>query len=128
MIPRMRVCPNISLRKNPLETSGSNKRTAATIHGAGGPKSKAAAWARRARVGWISAISAPRHQALRPNGQHEHHDEEGHDNRIGGDVNGAELLRQADDEGAERRAGDRPHAAEDDDDERIEQEARVLAR
>src|ERR1043166_2825921 len=65
--------------------------------------------------------------ALRPQRQHQHHDEEGHDDRVGRDVDGAELLGEADDDGAQRRARDRSHAADDDDHQGGEQEAGILA-
>ena len=50
------------------------------------------------------------------------------DHRVGRHVDRAELLGEADDQRAERRARDRAHAADDDDHQRGEQEPRVLAR
>src|SRR5260370_486921 len=64
---------------------------------------------------------------MRQNDQHEHHDQKRHYDRIGRNVDRAELLGEADNKSAQRRAGDRSHATDDDDDERGEQEPDVLA-
>src|SRR4029077_14594369 len=72
-------------------------------------------------------MSSPRHEALRPQRQYQHHDEEGHHDGVGRDIDGAELLGEADDQRSEGRAKDRSHPADNDDYQRSEQKARVLA-
>src|SRR4029079_14087478 len=86
-----------------------------------------AGWLAWSWVPWINDMSSPRQQALRPQRQHQHHDQEGHDDRIGRDVDGAELFGETDDDGAERRTWNRAHAADNHDHQGGEQEARVLA-
>ena len=71
--------------------------------------------------------SAPAQQALRPHGQHDHHDDEGEHDRVGRHVDRAELVGEADQHRAERGARDRAHAADDDDDQRGKQDLDVLA-
>src|SRR5262249_52309797 len=142
MIPRISVVPKISIRKKPLAISGMITRMAATAQAAGlsnagqalmgvliaGLSAAVAGGLAGSLARSVNAISSPRQQALRPQRQHQHHDEEGHDDRIGRDVDGAELLGEADDQRPQRRTRDRAHAADNDDDKRGKQEARVLAR
>jgi hypothetical protein len=73
------------------------------------------------------AIMRPPQQALRTERQHDGHDQEGEDHRIGRRVDQPDLLGKPDDQRADRRAGDRAHAAHDHHDEAGEQEARILA-
>src|SRR6476660_4740559 len=137
MMPRISVVAKISIRKKPLAISGMIRRMAATIQAAGllisGHPRKvgrcaAAAGRTVTWASWASDISAPRQQALRPDCQYQHHDQEGHDDGVGRDVDRTKLFGEADDERAERGTGDRAHAADDDDDERGKQEADVFAR
>src|SRR5215468_2165498 len=117
MVPRMSVVAKISIRKKPLAISGMIRRITATAQAAGlsnsahttaaGRCAAEAGGLARKRVSWISDMSAPRQKALRPNRQHEHHDEERDHDRVGRDVDRAELLGEADDQGAERRARNR---------------------
>src|SRR6516165_10336423 len=117
MVPRISVVPKISIRKKLLAISGMIRRSTATTQAAGLSNSAhaivAARWVAvagglaRKRASWVSDMSAPRQQALRPKGQHEHHDEEGHDDGVGRDVDRTKLLGEADDQRAERRARDR---------------------
>src|SRR5690349_4899159 len=136
-MPRISVVPKISIRKKPLAISGMISRSTATTQAAGLSNSAHASAGRGAaiagglacrRVSCSSDMSAPREQALWPERQHEHHDEEGDDDRVGRDVDRAELLGEADDQRAERRPRDRSHAADDDDNEGCQQEARILSR
>src|SRR6476646_9911477 len=137
-MPRISVVPKISIRKKPLSISGMITRINATSQAAGllssgqartiARRTAEAGWLAWSWVPWINDMSSPRQQALRPQRQHQHHDQEGHDDRVGRDVDGAELLGETDDDGAERRTWNRAHAADDHDDEGSEQEAGVLAR
>ena len=61
---------------------------------------------------------APRQQALRPHGQHEHHDQERENDRVGRKIGESYLLGEADDNGAESRARDRAHAPDNHHDQR----------
>src|SRR3954464_10395287 len=102
----MSVVPKISIRKKPLASSGMMIRIKTTAQPAGLPNSVRA----KARIGVVAAslsggnrascviaMLTTRQQALRPNGQHEHHDQERHHDRIGRDVDRAELLGETDD-------------------------------
>ena len=64
---------------------------------------------------------------LRPERQGQDHDDEGQHDAIGREIDEAELLGEPDDQGANRRADDRAHAADNDDDQRRHQIAHVLA-
>src|SRR5689334_7159416 len=138
MMPRISVVPKISIRKKPLAINGMIRRTTTTAHAAGFWNSVQTSAGRSAAVAgglvcrrlpgtsWVSDMSAPRQQALWPYRQHEHHDQESDDDRVGRDVDGAELLGESDDQGAERSSRNRSHAANDDDDQGGEQEPRIL--
>src|ERR1700756_1778450 len=98
MIPRINVVPKISIRKKPLAISGMISKSTATAQAAGLSNSAHASVGRRAaiagglarkRVSCITDMSAPREQALRPERQHEHHYEEGDDDRVSRDVDRA---------------------------------------
>src|ERR1700722_1850841 len=71
---------------------------------------------------------APLQKALRPHSQHEHHDQEGQNDRVGREISKPDLLGEADDDRTERRSRNRTHAADNDHDQRSKQEARVFAR
>src|SRR5215468_1367909 len=108
MIPRISVVPKISIRKKLLAISGMIKRIAATIQAAGFSNSGhtlavkggaaatgsccASSWA-----DWVSDMSSPRQQALGPQSQHHNHYEKSHGDRVGRDVDRAQLLGEADD-------------------------------
>src|SRR5438874_237919 len=138
MMPRISVVPKISIRKKPLAISGMITRIKATSQVTGllssgharsiARRTAEAGWLAWIWVPWINDMSSPREQALRAQRQHQHHDQEGHDDRVGRDVDGAELLGETDDDGAERRTRNRAHAADDHDHQRSKQETRVLAR
>ncbi len=65
---------------------------------------------------------------LRPQRQRHDHNNEGQNDAVGRQINQADLLGQADQQCADGGAGDRAHAADNDDDQRREQVAHVLAR
>ena len=139
MVPRISVVAKISIRKKPLAISGMISEDDRHQPGRGlvefRPRARGrslapsrAGWLNRTRAPWVDATC--QRLASRPCGrtrQHQHHDEEGHHDGVGRDVDRAELLGEADDQCAERGARDRAHAADDDDHERGEQEADVLA-
>src|SRR6478735_4668571 len=137
-MPRISVVPKISIRKKPLAISGMITRINATSQAAGllssgqartiARRTAEAGWLAWSWVPWINDMSSPREQALRPQRQHQHHDQEGYDNRVGRDVDRAELLGEANNDGAEGCARNRAHAADDYDHQRGEQETGVLAR
>src|SRR3954453_15514157 len=121
MVPRISVVAKISIRKKPLAIRGMIRRMAATVQAAGlsisgHPRNlercTAAVGRTGTRASWARDMSAPRQQALRPNCQHQNHDQEGHDDGVGWDVDRAELLGEADDKGATPTPRDRPNAAD----------------
>src|ERR1700742_703922 len=140
MMPRISVVPKISIRKKPLAISGMITRITATIQAAGlsnsarrpatGRRAALAgglAWRRAPGASCVSDMSSPREQALRPQRQHDHHDQERHHDGVGRDVDRAELLGETDDQRAQRCPRDRPHATDDHDDEGCQQETGILA-
>src|SRR5690349_4429677 len=102
MMPRIRVVPKISIRKNLFDISGMITRIRPTSQAAGLFSSGQArmialrtAEADGSAGSWacsVNDMSSPREQALRPQCQYQHHDQEGHDDGVGRDVDGAELL------------------------------------
>src|SRR5260370_41431355 len=86
-----------------------------------------------ARRHWAALIGRrsygpPAEDAGRPEGQHEHHDQEGEDDAVGGRIGKPELLGEADQQRTDGGAGNASHAADDHHDEGGHQVARVLAR
>ena len=136
-MPRISDQPKIWISTKSPATSGMIRRTAPTSQAAepssgqapviAAPPAGARCWLGSCSALWTTAMSAPQ-QALRPEGQHEHHDEEGQHHRVGRHVDRAELLGEADDAPRRARPRDRAHAADDHHHQRGEQEARVLAR
>src|SRR4051794_19090021 len=136
MVPRISVVAKISIRKKPLAIRGMIRRMAATAQAAGlsisgHPRNfercTAVAGRTRTRASGAKGMTAPRQQAPRPNFQPQNHDQEGHDDGVGRDVDRAELFGEADDERAQRSPWDRAHATDDHNDEGGEQEADILA-
>ena len=82
---------------------------------------------RPAPLGGAHALLRPM-MPCRPEGQHQHHDQEGEDHAVGRRIGQAELLGQADQQRADGGARNAAHAAHDHHHERGHQVARVLAR
>src|SRR5262245_28403863 len=124
----MKLQPKIWNSTKLLAKAGINSSSRPTAQtGVGTPSSTTSLSG--AVVGRTCAMSVPGpEKALRTERKDDSHDQEREDHRIGGRVDEADLLGEANDDGTERRPRDRAHAAHDDDHERGQEEARVLAR